>query len=325
VLNPATRNIIIGGVRRNMLKIMFPGIAALLIFFGAVGIVIGMLPFILAGVAGVVLALYGLSYALLRTRRAAYLRHNGVLAEARLDRIKRDTSGWNTKPYRTIDIICTCVSPARFSGQVVHSGMFIDYDNLAESPPAKFIVKIDPNHTKRYYLDLTAYGIPPSRIQLFRMTRFSFVFVAVGIVALGITICSSLQVGMGSAAFRADQASGTVVASGGILHDWSMKPNACTSGAVDGFHGVYLFSTQNPNQQISLIGDRVAGDELDADIPEQDKHFRFFQADCKVFSLNLVPMSSMVNNVTNLQGHLDAECAATGANISVHVTFRTCH
>ncbi len=36
-------------------------------------------------------------------------------------------------------------------------------------------------------------------------------------------------------------------------------------------------------------------------------------------------MNSMVNNITNLQGYLDAECAADGANISAHITFQTCH
>ncbi len=308
-----------------MLKILFPGLAALLIAFGAMGVFIGMPPFILAGVAGLVLALYGLSCALLRTRRAAYLRHSGVLAEARLDQIKKDTSAWSTRPYWAIDIICTCVSPERFKGLVVHSGMFIDYDNLADSPPSKFTVRIDPDHTKRHYIDLTEYGVPPSRIRFFRMARSSFVFVAGAIVVLGFSIYSTLHAGLGPTAFRPDQATGTVVASGSILHDWSMNPNTCTSGAVDGFHGVNLSNSQNPGQQITLIDDRVAGDELDADIPGQGKHFRFFPRDCKVFSLNLTPMSSIVNNITNLQGRLDAECTADGANVSAHVTFKTCH
>ncbi len=234
----------------------------LLMFFGAVGLFLGFLPFILAGIAGLILALYGLFYALLRTRRAAYLDRNGVLAAARLDQIKRDTSWWNTRPYQAIDIICTCVSPERFKGLAVHSGMFIDYENLAVSPPSKFIVRIDPGNSKRYYIDLTDYGIPPSRIRLFRMARSSFVFLAVGVAALGFTIYTSLQAGVGPAAFSPDRADGTVVASGSILQDWSMKPNACKSGAVDGFHGVYLFNGENPRQQITLINDRVTGDEL---------------------------------------------------------------
>lgn len=304
---------------------MFPGLAALLMAFGAVGVFIGMLPFILVGIAGLVLALYGLSCALLRTSRAAYLRRNGVLAEARLDRIKRDMSWWSTRPYQAIEIICTCESPERFNGLVVHSGMFIDYDHLADAPPARFVVRIDPDQPKRYDIDLAEYGIPPSRIRFFRMARTSFAFAAVGIVVLGFAIYSTLQAGLGPTAFRPDPADGTVVASGRILHDWSMKPNACTSGAVDGFRGVYLFNTQNPDQKITLIDDRMAGSELDADIPGQHQHFRFFPTDCKLFNLNLTPMNSIVNNITNLQGRLDADCTADGANISAHVTFQTCH
>jgi hypothetical protein len=86
-----------------------------------------------------------------------------------------------------------------------------------------------------------------------------------------------------------------------------------------------VLDVDNPGQQLTLIRDPVKGDVLDADIPGQEKDFRFFASDCSLLRSELRPMRSMVNRVTNLEGSLDAECEAYGNRLSAHITFQLCH
>ncbi len=72
---------------------------------------------------------------------------------------------------------------------------------------------------------------------------------------------------------------------------------------------LYDASTHDP--QLALIRDAAAGDVLDAMVEREHRIRRFLAMDCHVLKVDLRPMDSVVNRVTNLKGELDAECKAS--------------
>jgi len=88
---------------------------------------------------------------------------------------------------------------------------------------------------------------------------------------------------------------------------------------------VLLYGASTHDPQLALIRDAAVGDILDAMVEREHRVRRFVARDCRVLKVDLKPMDSAVNRVTNLEGELDAECDAAGDQLSAHVTFQFCH
>jgi len=148
---------------------------------------------------------------------------------------------------------------------------------------------------------------------------------AITTVGMISVVFATLAVGEGPAGLRPFAARGTVAAEGPRVGTWSFAPDACRSGAPKGIDGVLLYDASAHDPQLALILDAAVGDVLDARVEREDRTRRFLASDCRVLKVDLRPMDSAVNRVTNLQGQLDAKCEAAGDRLSARVTFQFSH
>lgn len=77
-----------------------------------------------------------------------------------------------------------------------------------------------------------------------------------------------------------------------------------------------LYDASTHDRQLALIHDAASGNVLDAMVEREHRTRRFFPRDCRVLKVDLRPMDSAVNRITNLRGELDAECEAAGDRLS---------
>ena len=302
-----------------MLAIAVPGILLFSVCFGFIGLFVGIESFVVAAGAGLAVGFFGLVREHLRRRSARSLASTGIAVCARCDR--RERAGikiWDATPVR---YVCVGEAPEPFRGVTFRSDWFVDRRGDFQELPGLLTVMVTPDRPDRYHVVLRPFEVSS--------TRFGWraLIVPAGIMALGLTavITGTLAVGEGPRGLRPTQAEGQVAASGHALGTWSFQASNCSSGQARSFLGVSVFDADHSDQQLTLVRDRAQGDVLDADIPGQDKTFRFLPGDCAVFNAELRPMSSVVNRITNMEGRLDAECEAYGDRLSAHVTFQLCH
>lgn len=302
-----------------MLAMAVPGILLFSGFFGVVGLFVGMKLFVVGAGAGLAVGFFGLGREHLRRRSVRSLAANSVAVRARCDR--RERAGvkiWDVTPVR---YVCVGESPEPFRGVMFRSEWFVDRRGDFQELPDRLTVLVAPGRPDRYHVVLRPFEVSS--------TRFGWraAIVPAGIMALGLIAITvgTLAVGEGPRGLRPVQARGQVSASGHALGTWSFQASGCSSGEARSFFGVSVFDGDHPDQQLTLVRDRVQGYVLDADIPGQDKSFRFRPGDCAVFHAEMRPMGSVVNRITNLEGRLDAECEAYGDRLSAHVTFQLCH
>ena len=302
-----------------MLAMAVPGILLFSVFFGFVGLFVGMKFFVVAAGAGLAASSFGLAREHLRRRSVRSLASIGTAVSARCDR--RERAGikiWGATPVR---YVCIGEAPEPFHGATFRSDWFVDRRGDFQELPDLLTVMVTPERPDRYHVVLRPFEVSS--------TRFGWraLIVPAGIMALGLTaiITGTLAVGEGPRGLRPEQAEGQVTASGHALGTWSFQASSCSSGEARRFFGVSVFDADHSDQQLTLVRDRAQGDMLDVDIPGQDKTFRFLPGDCAVFNAELRPMNSVVNRITNMEGRLDAECEAYGDRLSAHITFQSCH
>jgi hypothetical protein len=301
-----------------MFAMASPALVLFGLFFGAVGVVVGLSPFLAAGLM-VPVGLFGIVLEVMRVRWIQRIRTDGIKLEARVTGRERGKLAiWGITPVR---LVCVGLGAAAESGGVYRSDWYLRATGSIEALPAEVTVLIDPARAGRFHVDLKPFGVKDSRLNL-KLLLLPLALVAIGLI---VTTVTTFNVGEGPTGLRKPQASGTVVAAGQNLGHWSLAANGCISGQRKSFSGVSIFNDKNPDQQITLIQDPVAGEVIDADIPGQDKDARFFPRDCPGLKAELRPMGSVVNRVTNLEGRLDAECKTFNDSLSVHVAFQFCH
>jgi hypothetical protein len=301
-----------------MFAMIAPGILLFSVFFGVVGLFVGMGPFVTGGAVGLAVSLVGLVLGYLKARRNAALDALGVAVQAAYSKRERArTVIWGELPVR---IVCIGQWPELYRGREFRSDWFVDRRGAVEEMPRQLTVMVSPDRPARYHVDLR-----PFAVRRHFGWRALWMPAAIMAVALVATVFTTLSVGEGPQALRPPSAAGAVQAKGRLLGQWSFQASACKSGAPQGFSGVSVFDADKPDQQLTLIRDKVQGDILDADIPGQDKDLRFLPHACSMLKAELRPMDSVVNHVTNLEGRLDAECQANGEQLSAHVTFQLCH
>ena len=220
-----------------------------------------------------------------------------------------------TTPVR---IVCTAFTRARFSGTIYRSDWYVRPAAGIEELPSTVIVLADSPRPARYHVDLRSFGVPTSRLD-WRSQIMTAAIMTVGLVSVPFGM---LAVGEGPAGLRPFAARGTVAAEGPRVGTWSFAPDACRSGAPKGIDGVLFYDAGTHDPELALIRDAAAGDVLDAMVEREHRTRRLLASDCRVLKVDLRPMDSAVNRVTNLRGELDAEYAAAGDRLSAHVTFQ---
>lgn len=301
-----------------MFAMSAPGLVLFGLFFSIVGVMVGMGPFLAAGLL-VPIGLFGMLQEWAHVRWIGRLRDDSIPVRARVTgRQLGNVKIWGVTPVR---LLCAGAAPSTGREVVYRSDWYLRPAGWIEELPSSVMVLIDPARPARYHVDLKPFGVKDSRIGL-KWLLFPAGVMAVGLI---LTISTTLAVGEGPPGLRRPQASGTVVADGRVVGHWSLAANACSSGQPKSFYGVSIFDREAPDQQLTLIHDPVAGDVIDADIPGQDKDARFLPRDCPVLKSELRRMGSVVNRVDNLEGRLDAECKTFDDRLSVHVKFQLCH
>jgi len=182
-------------------------------------------------------------------------------------------------------------------------------------------VLADTSRPAHYHLDLRSFGVSTGRLNW----RSQIVTAAITTVGMISVVFATLPVGEGPAGLRPFAARSTVAAEGPRVGTWSFSPDACRSGTPKGIHGVLLYNASKHDPQLALIRDAVASGVLDAIVEHEHRIRRFLASDCRVLKVDLWPMDSAVDLVTNLRGELDAECQAVDDHLSAHVTFQFCH
>ena len=220
-----------------------------------------------------------------------------------------------------VRIICTALAPQRLSRTTYRSDWYVRAAAGVEELPSCVTVLVDPSRPARYHVDLRSFGVPTSRLN-WRSQMMTAAIMTVGIIS---AVFGTLAVGEGPAGLRPFAARGIVAAEGPRVGTWSFSPDACRSGAPKGIHGVLLYNASKHDPQLALIRDAVAGGVLDAIVEHEHRIRRFLASDCRVLKVDLWPMDSAVDLVTNLRGELDAECQAVDDHLSAHVTFQFCH
>jgi hypothetical protein len=240
-----------------MFAMMAPGLFLFSVFFGAVGLFIGMWPFVVFGAIGLPISLVGLIFGYLKDRRNAALDTSGVTVQATYS--KREwakTVIWGEMPVR---FVCVGEVPEQYRGAVFRSDWFVDPQGGVEEMPHRLTVMVAPGRPERYHVDLRPFGVR-------RHFGWRALWIPATLMASGLLVIvfSTLSVGEGPQALRPPAARGTVAASGHTLGQWSFQASACKSGTPRGFSGVSVFDTTRPDQQLTLIRDPVKGDVIDA-------------------------------------------------------------
>ena len=302
-----------------MFAMAAPGVFLFSAFFGFIGLFVGMESFVIGAGVGMTAGLIGLVRAYQRGRLIRQLDATGVAVRARCGR--RERAGvriWDRTPVR---YVCVGEAPEPFRGVVFRSDWFVDRRGDFQDLPHTLTVMVAPDRADLYHVQLRPFEASSTQFGWRALVVPGAIMTVAGVAV----VLSTLAVGEGPRELRPTQAGGLVAASGHALGTWSFEASRCSSGQARGFLGVSVFDAGHPDQQLTLIRDRLRGDVLDADIPGHDGSFRFVPGDCTVFDAGLRTMDSVVNRVTNLEGRLDAECEAYGDRLSAHVTFQFCH
>ena len=302
-----------------MMAMAAPGLVLFSLFFGFVGLFVGADFFILPAALGLVIGVALITREALRLRRIRQLQDHGVVVQARTER--RERASVRIMGMTPVRLVCTTLAPARFSGTTYRSDWYARPGAGIEDLPSSVMVLVDPSRPGRYHVDLRSFGVPTSRLDW----RSQIVTAAIMTVGLVSVVFGTLAVGEGPAGLRPFAARGSVAAEGPRVGTWSFTPDTCRSGAPKGIDGALLYDASTHDPQLALIRDAAAGDVLDAMVEREHRTKRFFASDCRVLKVDLRPMDSAVNRVTNLEGEIDAECEAAGDRLSAHVTFQFCH
>jgi hypothetical protein len=191
-----------------------PGLLLFSLLFGAVGLFIGIWPFVGGAVIGLLAGFAGLIFGHVKLRRDARLDASGVTVQAgHLKRERASIQLWGTTPVR---VVCVGESPEPYRGAVFRSDWFVDPRGGFEDMPDHITVMVAPGHPDRYHVDLRSFEIQ-------RHFGWHALWVPAAMIAMALPaiIFGTLSVGEGPQALRPPMAQGMVSASGHALGQWS--------------------------------------------------------------------------------------------------------
>jgi len=115
------------------------------------------------------------------------------------------------------------------------------------------------------------------------------------------------------------EVSGRLQAAGG-LGTWSFDPDECNSGQHEGFGGVILKSSKNPEQVVRVVRDPVRGNLVVVASPGKPNHVITVET-CPQLVVNVRRGNTNINDIWTQDGNLALECN----ELSGKVTFEGCH
>ncbi len=106
----------------------------------------------------------------------------------------------------------------------------------------------------------------------------------------------------------------------GALGSWTFEPDDCNSGQREGFGGVVLMTSKQPERVVRVVKDPVRGSLVVVAGPGSPNHVLGSDA-CSRFEVNVERTSTNINDIWAMDGALSIEC--TG--LSGSVKFEGCH
>jgi hypothetical protein len=106
----------------------------------------------------------------------------------------------------------------------------------------------------------------------------------------------------------------------GALGSWAFEPDDCTSGQREGFGGVVLTASAQPERLVRVVRDPVRGNLVVVASKGQPNHV-LTDSSCTRFDVNAERTSTNINDIWVVEGSLSIECS----ELSGSVKFEGCH
>jgi hypothetical protein len=106
----------------------------------------------------------------------------------------------------------------------------------------------------------------------------------------------------------------------GALGSWAFEPDDCTSGQREGFGGVVLTASAQPERLVRVVRDPVRGNLVVVATKGQPNHVQT-GGSCARFDVNAERTSTNINDIWVVDGSLSIECS----ELSGSVKFEGCH
>ena len=106
----------------------------------------------------------------------------------------------------------------------------------------------------------------------------------------------------------------------GDLGSWAFEPDDCTSGQREGFGGVVLTSSKQPERVLRVVKDPVRGSLVVVASPGRANHVLSGDS-CPRFEVSANRTSTNINDVWVVDGSVTLDCK----ELSGSVTFEGCH
>jgi predicted RNA-binding Zn-ribbon protein involved in translation (DUF1610 family) len=169
--------------------------------------------------------------------------------------------------------------------------------------------------------DLWVAGVPSRRVQaLLRALRVGLTVVGVGAAVTGFGALMYYTTVL-------SQVHGSMTSESKELGRWTLDDTAwgtCRSGEFSGFFGVALLD-QSSDPRLTVVRDEVGGTTLKFGIPGTDKAWVVPGEMCSKLDADVHRQNSQVNEVWNMEGHVDFDCELHDGRVHGSVTFSNCH
>jgi hypothetical protein len=149
----------------------------------------------------------------------------------------------------------------------------------------------------------------------------------VGVIVVGV---GAAVTGFGALVYYTvvSQVHGSMTSESKELGRWTLDDTAwdgCQSGEPHGFFGVALFDQQSSDLPRLILVRDGEGTTLKFGIPGTDKLLVVPGKMCSKLDADVHRQNSSVNDVQNLEGHVDFDCELQDGRVHGSVTFSNCH
>jgi hypothetical protein len=106
----------------------------------------------------------------------------------------------------------------------------------------------------------------------------------------------------------------------GALGSWVFEPDDCVSGQREGFGGVVLTASKQPERVVRVVKDPVRGQLVVVASPQKPNHV-LSRESCSRLDASAERTSTNINDIWVVDGKMTLECT----DLSGSVTFEGCH
>lgn len=105
---------------------------------------------------------------------------------------------------------------------------------------------------------------------------------------------------------------------------FSITPDSCYSGQREAYFGVQLEDSKG-GTMMRLVKDPVKGYTAVIRLPNSDKALTVTPEACAKFDVHIETQSSTINNIRNIKGRANIDCASGDNSLKADLTFENCH